>query len=161
LRDRLHETRDLEVEKLRQKWAPKLAALEERQRRAQERAERERDDYANKKLETAVSLGASVLGALFGRKLASATNVGRAASVARSAGRAAREREDIARAEEGAEAIAAQRKELEAQFQAELDALRGGVTDVERLEIAAISVAPRKGDLSVDSLALLWMPRAS
>jgi hypothetical protein len=160
LRDRLHETRDLEVEKLRRKWAPKLAALEERQRRAQERAERERDDYASKKLETAVSLGASVLGALFGRKLASATNVGRAASVARSAGRAAREREDIARAEESAEAIAAQRKELEAQFQAELDALRGGGSDVERLEIAAISVAPRKGDLSVDSLALLWLPRA-
>ena len=160
LRDRLHESRDLELEKLRQKWAPKLAALQERQRRAAERAAREQDEYSSKKLETAVSLGASVLGALFGRKLASASNVGRAASVARNVGRAARERDDIARAEESSEAIAAQLKQFEAQFQAEVEALRsaGGVDE---LEIAEISVAPRKGDLSIDSLVLLWAPRAS
>ncbi len=160
LRDRLHESRDLELEKLRQKWAPKLAALQERQRRAAERAEREQDEYSSKKLETAVSMGASVLGALFGRKLASASYVGRAASVARSVGRAARQREDIARAEESTEAIAAQLKDLEAQFQAEVAALRsaGGVGE---LEIGEITVAPRKGDLSIDSLVLLWTPRAS
>ncbi|MBM4383236.1 MAG: ATP-binding protein [Deltaproteobacteria bacterium] len=159
LRDKLHESRDLELEKLRQKWAPKLAQLQERLRRAEERAEREKDEYSSKKLETAVSMGASVLGALFGRKLASATNVGRAASVAKSVGRAARQKEDIARAEEGAEAIAAQLKELEAAFNAEVDALRtaGGV---EALEISEITVAPRKGDLSVDGVALLWVPRA-
>jgi hypothetical protein len=158
LRDKLHEGRDLDVEKLRQKWAPRLAALQERHRRALERAEREKDDYSNKKLETAVSLGASVLGALFGRKLASATNVGRAASVARSVGRAAREREDIARAEEGADTIAAQLKDLEAQFQSEVEALRAG-GGVEQLEIAEVTVSPRKGDLSIDSQVLLWLPR--
>jgi hypothetical protein len=160
LRDKLRESRDLELEKLRQKWAPKLAQLQERLRRAEERAEREKDEYSSKKLETAVSMGASVLGALFGRKLASASNVGRAASVARSVGRAARQREDIARAEEGAETIAAQLKELEAAFNAETEALRaaGGV---ESLDVSEISVAPRKGDLSVDSLLLLWVPRAA
>jgi len=159
LRDRFHQSRDLEIEKLRQKWAPRLATLQERHRRARERAEREKDDYSSKKLESAVSLGASVLGALFGRKLASATNVGRAASVARSVGRAAREREDIARAEESAEAISAQLNELEAQFQAELEALRGERNDVAQLDFTEIAISPRKGDLSVDSLVLLWMPR--
>jgi hypothetical protein len=105
-------------------------------------------------------MGASVLGALFGRKLASATNIGRAASVAKSVGRAARQKEDIERAEEGAEAIAAQLKELEAAFQAEVDALRaaGGV---EALDVSEIAVSPRKGDLSVDSLVLLWVPRSA
>jgi hypothetical protein len=160
LRDRLHESRDLAVERLRQKWAPKLAALQERRRRALERAERERDDYASRKLETAVSMGASVLGALFGRKLASAANVGRAAGALRSVGRAAREREDIARADESAEALAAQLQQLEAQFQAETRALReaGGV---ETLEIAELRVPPRKADLAVDSLVLLWVPRST
>jgi hypothetical protein len=159
LRDRMHQSRDLELEKLREKWAPKLAALQERRRRTQQRAEREKDDYSSKKLETAVSLGASLMGALLGRKLASATNVGRAASVARSLSRAAREREDIARAEESAEAVGAQLKEMEAQLQAELDALRSGASDVAQLEIGEVRVAPRKGDLSVDSLVLLWLPR--
>jgi len=161
LRDQLHQSRDLEVERLRQKWAPRLAALQERHRRAQERAEREKDDYSNKKLETAVSLGASVLGALFGRKLASATNVGRAASVARSVGRAARERDDIARAEEGAESIAAQLAELEGQLQAELEALRSARSDVDQLDLTEHAIAPRKGDLAIDSLVLLWTPRPS
>jgi hypothetical protein len=161
LRDKLHENRDVELEKLRQRWAPRLAALAERQRRAELRSERERDDYASRKLETAVSLGASVLGALFGRKLASAANVGRAASAARSAGRVAREREEVERAEQGAEAVAAQLKELEAQFQAEVDALRSGASDVAQLEIAELAIPPRKGDLSVDALALLWVPRGA
>jgi hypothetical protein len=158
LRDRLRESRDLELERLRQKWAPKLRALEERLRKAQERRRREQDEYASKKLESAVSMGASVLGALFGRKLTSAANVGRAASAAKSLGRAARQRDDIARAEEGADALAAQLKALEAEFQAEVERLRaaGGV---EELEIAEIQLAPRKADLSVDSLVLLWVPR--
>jgi hypothetical protein len=75
-------------------------------------------------------------------------------------GRAARQRDDIARAEESTEAIAAQRKDLEAQVQAEVEALRsaGGVDE---LEIGEITVAPRKGDLGIDSLVLLWTPRAS
>ncbi|MFI5321725.1 MAG: ATP-binding protein, partial [Myxococcota bacterium] len=160
LRERNRQSRDFELEKLRQKWAPRLAALQERHRRALERADREQDEYASKKLETAVSLGASVLGALFGRKLASATNVGRAASVAKSVGRAARQREDIERAEESAEAIAAQQKELESEFQGEVDALRSG-GDVDALEISDLTVSPRKSDLSIDSLVLLWTPRAT
>jgi hypothetical protein len=159
LRDAQHESRDLALEKLRRRWAPKLAALQERQRRAVERAERERDDYSSKKLETAVSLGASVLGALLGRKLASATNVSRAASVARSASRAAREREDSLRAEQGAETVAAQLRELEAQFQAEVLALRSATADGARIDVAELAIAPRKGDLSIEELVLLWVPR--
>jgi hypothetical protein len=158
LRDRFHQAATSRSRSCARSGA-RLATLRERQRRAQERAEREKDDYSSKKLESAVSLGASVLGALFGRKLASATNVGRAASVARSVGRAAREREDIARAEESAEAISAQLDELEAQLQAELEVLRGERSDVAQLDFTEIAISPRKGDLSVDSLVLLWMPR--
>jgi hypothetical protein len=160
LRDRLRESRDLEVEKLRQKWAPKLAALQERHRRALERAEREKNQYEGQRLQAAVSLGASVLGALFGRKLASTANLGRAASAARGIGRAAREREDIGRAEESAASVAEQLQQMEAQFRSEADALRAQSGDVDQLEIAQLSIAPRKGDLSVDSLVLLWTPRA-
>jgi TPR repeat protein len=160
LADRLRESRDQELERLRKAWAPKLAALEERVRRARERTAREQDQYASKKLETAVSIGASVLGALFGRKLASATNANRAASVARSASRAAREREDVTRAEETAEVLAQARTELEAQFQAELERVRGA-GGVEQLELTELRVAPRKSDVSVDRLLLAWIPRVA
>ncbi|MEZ4292616.1 MAG: hypothetical protein R3E53_19590 [Myxococcota bacterium] len=100
LADLVHADRDLEIEKLRKKYAPKLARLQERIARAQDKVEREEEQYADRKTQTVVSLGATLLGAVFGRKLGSAGNIGRAASTMRRAGRAARERADIGRAED-------------------------------------------------------------
>ena len=82
------ERRDREVEELRRRYAPKIAALEERIRRGQERVEREQSQLGGARLDTAMSIGATVLGALFGRKLASVTNVTRARSTMRGASRA-------------------------------------------------------------------------
>jgi hypothetical protein len=78
LRHVLRERRDLELEKLRKRYTPKLARLQDRIRRAEQRVEREQDQQRQQKLQTAVSLGATVLGALFGRRVASVGTVGRA-----------------------------------------------------------------------------------
>ena len=84
------------IEKLRKKYAPKLARVQERIDRAQEKcAEREEEQYKDRKTQTIVSFGATVVGALFGRKLGSVGNVGRAASAVKGASRAAREKADI------------------------------------------------------------------
>ena len=45
-----------------------------------------------------ISIGSTILGALLGRKLTSASSVGRATTAARGASRAGRERGDIQRA---------------------------------------------------------------
>ena len=103
-----------------------------------------------------ISIGTSVVGALFGRKLASRTNVGRAASAARSIGRAADERGDVARAGERVEQLRARMAEIEAQGQQEIDALGAGAAA--DAPLAELRIAPRKGDLEVEPLVLVWTP---
>ena len=157
LADFVREERDRTIEKLRQKYAPKLAALEERIDRAQEKVVRESEQYADKRNQAALSFGATVIGALFGRKLTSATNVGRAASTIRGASRAARERGDIARAEERAETVAQRLADLEAELKRELAAAEraaeGHVIEIEPLRISAT-----KSDLAIETIALVWAP---
>ncbi len=157
LADLVREERDRTIEKLRQKYAPKLATLEDRIDRAQEKVERETEQYADKRNQAALSFGASVIGALFGRKLASATNVGRAASTIRGASRAARERGDIARAEARAETVAQQLADLEAELKSELAAAEREA-EARVIEIEPLRISATKSDLAIETLALVWAP---
>jgi hypothetical protein len=108
-------------------------------------------------MQTAISVGATVLGALFGRKLGSIGSVGRATTAARGAGRAARERGEMARAEDDAEALAQQLGELEAEFAEQLEAVRERLSGRE-VVCEELAIHPRKSDLSVDRVALVWTP---
>jgi hypothetical protein len=157
LRQLLHERRDLEIEKLRKRFAPKLRRIQERIRRAETRVAKEQSQYQQQKMQTAVSLGATVLGAIFGRKLTSVGNVGRATTAARGAGRAARERGDIARAQENVEALRAQLVELEREFEESLEDARTDV-DATVLELEEFAIRPKKADISVERVALVWTP---
>jgi hypothetical protein len=157
LRQQLHERRDLDVAKLRKRFGPRLARLKERIRVGEERVAREESQYGQQKLQTAVSLGATVLGALFGRKLGSVGNVGRAATTARGAGRAARERGDVARAQAKVEGLRQQLAELEQEFEDAVEKLHSDVDDA-ALTREELAVRPRKTDLSIDRIALVWRP---
>lgn len=152
----MREQRDLEVEKLRKKYAPQLATLQEKLRRAEERVEREKAQAAQQTVQTAISLGATVLGALFGRKIASVGNIGRAATTARGASRAMREREDVGRAADNLAAVQQQLADLQAQFDAETATLQQG-TDASGLTVNRTPIRPRKSDITVTSVALAWV----
>jgi hypothetical protein len=149
------EARDLALAKLRERYAPKLARLRERIEAAEQRTEREREQYEEKRTQSVISIGTTLVGALFGRKLGSATNVGRATTAARGVSRAARERGDIARAEERAEDLRAELAALEQELARDTSELDTAAPDptVTRLEIA-----PRKSDLDVERVALVWVP---
>jgi len=54
------------VDALRKKYQGKLSALEDRERRALQKVEREKAQVSDKTLSTALSVGGSLLGALFG-----------------------------------------------------------------------------------------------
>jgi hypothetical protein len=83
--------------------------------------------------------------------------MGRATSTARGVGRAARERDDIARAEENRATLAEELARLQAELEAEVSALeRAG--DPSRLALEPVSVKPRKSDVRVESVNLVWLP---
>jgi hypothetical protein len=156
LRDALRESRDAAVEKLRAKFAPQLATLRDQIARAEHRVDAEREQYAAKKMDTVISIGTSVVGALFGRKLASHTNVGRAATAMRGIGRAADERGDVGRAEERVEQTRAKLAELEQRCQEEIAALEARSADGVAFE--EVRIPARKADLDVEALVLVWTP---
>jgi hypothetical protein len=151
------EQRDLQIEKLRKRYVPKLASIEERIRKAEERVDRERSQLKDQTFQSAISFGSSIVGALFGRKLASRLNIGRAASSMRSAGRVQRERGDVSRAEDNVEALQEKRAELEAGLQEQIQQIEEGAQPG-ALEIESIDVQPRKSDIEVGEVMLLWTP---
>ncbi|MCA8970409.1 MAG: ATP-binding protein, partial [Planctomycetes bacterium] len=157
LSQRARELRDEKVEQLRAKYAPKLERLEDRIRDQERRVEKEEAQYSDRKLDTAVSIGRTILGALFGRKVASAGNVGRAATSVRSASRAAKEKADIAHAEDKLEDLKKDLEELETEFQ---DATRELEQElrVEALELDEKTVRPKKSEIDVSRVNLVWLP---
>jgi hypothetical protein len=152
-----HEKRDLEIEQLRKKYAPKLARLQERMRKSQVRVDKEKSQYTQQKMQTAVSVGATLLGALFGRKAVSTSTIGRATTTMRGVGRAAREREDIARAQQEVQVIQQKLLAMEEEFKAEVAGAREDFHP-EDIELNEIRIRPRKGDLSVGNFSIVWTP---
>lgn len=149
------EVRDEEVERLRKKYAPKQAALQEKLRRAQQAVQRETEQASGAKLQTAISFGATLVGALLGRKAISASNVGRATTAARSVGRSMKESDDIARAQETAGAMEAQIRELEDELAAETAALQAS-TDVVNEKLEPLVLKPKRGNVAIKIVALVW-----
>ena len=79
------ERRDFELERLRRRYGSKTNTLRQRLMRAQQRIDREQESYSQQKVQTAVSVGATLLSALMGRKPVSVGTLGRASSAARQA----------------------------------------------------------------------------
>jgi Skp family chaperone for outer membrane proteins len=150
----LREHRDAEVTKLRQKHAAKLKSLEERLRKASDRVEREKSQYSQRKLDTAISIGTSVLGAIFGGRSTAAT---RAGSAARSAGRVFSEQGDVARAGENLEALTAERDALLATIEQEVQSLAASL-DPASVALEKVRIAPRKSDIAIGRVAVAWEP---
>jgi hypothetical protein len=153
----IRETRDACVERLRQQYAARLAALQEQIRRAAERVDREKSQLTQQKMQTVISVGATVLGALFGRKLASATNLGRAASTVSKAGRIGRESDDVSRAEDSAEVLQQRLQDLQAECEQAIAKL-GDSLDASSVTIRSVEVAPRKADIAIGKVGLAWCP---
>jgi hypothetical protein len=151
------EKRDQQVERLRQKYAPKIAALQDRIRRAGLTAEREKSQATQQKLQTAISFGAAILTALTGRKALSQSTLGRAATTARGAGRTLKESQDVARAEENVQALQKQLDDLQALMEQETAEVgAGGGPLAEELE--RCEVRPKKTDIAVSVVSLAWYP---
>jgi hypothetical protein len=154
----LKEWRDEQMDKVRSKQAAKLSTLVDRIERARQKVEREKAEAKNQSLQTYVSIGSAVLGALLGRKKASATNIGRAATSMRSASRAARQQADVAHAEESLTVLEEKRAALEAEIEEDLERIRLESAP-ERIALETIEIPARKADIAVDDVVLAWVPR--
>ncbi len=157
LRHTAREQRDLLVEKLRARYASRFVTLEDQIRRAEQRIEREKSQKSQKTLSAAVSIGSSILGAMFGRKLNSSANVGRAGTAIRSASTMAKESADVRHAQETYNAAIRKRDELNAQVEADAQKIQDQF-DPDLMEFEQLEITPRKADLTISRVALVWLP---
>jgi hypothetical protein len=151
------EQRDEMAETLRKKYAPKIAALQERIRRAQAAVEREKEQARQQQAQAAISIGATLLGAFTGRKITSASTLGKATTAMRGISRSAQQSGDVGRATDTVEALNQQLAALQADFeQASADLSTRIDPQTEGLD--TLTIRPKKTDIDVQLCTLVWVP---
>jgi len=153
------EWRDAELERVRDRYATRLATLDDRIVRARQKVEREKAEVRNSSLQTYVSIGSAVLSAVLGRKVASSTTVGKAATSMRSASRTARQQADVVHAEESLGTLEERRRTLADEIDLALATVRAEANP-ERMALEPIEIPPRKTDIVVEEVVLAWVPAA-
>ncbi|MBY0507002.1 MAG: hypothetical protein K2X03_24005 [Bryobacteraceae bacterium] len=153
----VRESRDAQIEALRAKYASKTNMLQDRLLRAQQAEAKQKQQSQGQWLGAAVTVGSSVLGALFGGGRRSTTDkaVAAAGKVIGSLNRARTESGDVDRASETVEAVQEHIKELEAEVQNQIDQIpaTGQAEFLETLNLKA-----KKTAITVKLVALAWSP---
>jgi DNA helicase HerA-like ATPase len=148
------ENRDAAVETLRKKYAPKLAALQTRLARAEAAVAREKEQASQARMQTVISVGSTLLGALFGRKALSSSTISKATTAARGVSRSIQEGTESATAEQNAEAVREQIAAMETEVEAESAALAATEPEFDVAE-----VRPTRTGVTVRLVALAWVPQ--
>jgi hypothetical protein len=148
------ERRDAEIERLRQKYGSKFATLERQVLAAQQKLDREREQYKEQMAQTTISSGATILGSILGRK---ASQIGRATTSARSASRAYYEKQDIERARQQLEMARSRQAEMQRQVEEEAARITSAM-DPNREIFQPIVLRPKRKDVLVQWSGLLWLP---
>ncbi len=154
----IREKRDAAVETLRAKYAPRVTRATEKMRRLQDSVAREEQQASQQKLQTAVSFGATLLGAVLGRKAVSMSTLGRATTAARGVSRSMKEAGDIAQAQERQHEAEAELKAIEAELEREVQELQSAAPEA---AIESTEIKAKKAGVDVRLVALVWKPSGS
>jgi hypothetical protein len=157
LAHKLNELRDATMDDLRARYAQKHTVIQEKARKAQQKLDKEKSQASHQMWQALIEFGTSLVAAVCGRKLTSATNVSRAATSMRSAGRVMKEREEVGHAEENVEVLQKQMADLDAQCQEEIEKVRRDAQP-ENQQLETVQLQPKKSDISVTQVVLCWTP---
>ncbi len=147
----LREQRDLETEKLRDKYEAKIKSLEKKIQTAEDRVAREQAQYEQARWSSILSVGSSILGAFVGGRRTGMS------TAARGVGRASQQHGDIARAEQSVKLLQDDLQDLENELREEIDKLTEQY-DPENVKLESSQIPPRKSDLKAEPPIIVWTP---
>jgi hypothetical protein len=150
------EKRDSLVAKLREKYQPKMAAIEEKIRVAQLKISEEEAQAKQAEMDSAIAIGATVFGAFMGRKMIGSTTVGRAATAARGVNRASKQRQDVDLARANRDELQQKLAQVEEQFKAEAQSISSRF-DSRGEVLEEVAVLPSKSGIKVNLIGLAWV----
>jgi hypothetical protein len=145
----LREERDREVAALRAKYASGIAVLQDRLRRAQATEQKQQEQASQAKINTALQIGSSLLGAFLGGGLR--TSMTKISTAGRAASRAYTESRDVGRAKETAEAVNQQLAHLQAELDAEVTSLQSSYV---LQDIDKVTIRPKKTGVVVKTILI-------
>lgn len=151
------EARDAALSRVREKYASKMITLQDRIRRAEHAVQVQSEQSTGARMGAAVSIGATIFGALLGRRAVSTGTLGRATTAARGMGRISKEAQDVARATENVAALTTQLSELETAMASDLQSVSAD-WDLSNEPFERVLVKPKRGGVSVQLVALVWVP---
>ena len=155
--DLLREKKETEADKIKERYEKKQRQLNIRLEKAYARVDKEKGDVKAKGIDTALSIGATIFGALFGRKTLSVSNANRTVRSARGAGRVLKEQGDVQRAEDAVALILEDVDALAQELQEKLSLLAVRF-DRENYDLETINITPRHSDIYDLQLHLVWEP---
>ncbi len=157
LQDAASEQRDAAIAKIRKRYASKTTTLENRLLRAEQTLSVQKEQSSKKKLDTAISFGTAILGAVLGRKKLSSGTASKMGTAIRTAGGARKESQDVARAEQTVEKVRADLDALNAELEKEIASLDTAF-DAQAEELDEIVVRAKSTDINVALTGLVWLP---
>lgn len=147
------EERDRNVDELREQYAKKIKRLEDRIESAMDKTEEQEAQASSAKLNTAISIGSSILAAFLGRKRVT-TSV---RSGSTSASRAWKEQRDVARAREKVEDLKEELAQMEQELEGEIGKVKDSIDPMTE-QFEKTRIKPLKKNITLKVCGLAWLP---
>jgi len=142
--DALNDKKERAIETLQERYGKKEKVLLDRLNRYQHNFQKQQADSTS----SAMNVGITLLGALFGKSRAS---IGRAGS------RALKERGDVGRAKERVEKVEDDLRALEDEVEDKINDLMDEF-DIDSVIIDDFQIKPRRSDIRINDIAVVWKP---
>jgi len=146
---------DEQIYKLRAGYDKKIATLKDKIRRAEEKKNTQQQQSLYQKFEAGLSFLTTLIGAMFGKKL-NQTTINQAGTTFRRMGRIGKESQDVSNSEETLTVLQQQLQDMQAQLND--DIAKVTAIDAAHLKLDEVTIRPRKTDIMVDEIALIWWP---
>ena len=125
--------------------------------RAEQTVAVQTEQSTKKKLDTAISFGTAILGAVLGRKKLSSSTASKMGTAIKSAGSARKEAADVERARQTVAKVKADLEALNAELEEEVEALDTAF-DAQAEPLDEIIVRAKSTDINVALTGLVWLP---
>ncbi|NPA59042.1 MAG: DUF87 domain-containing protein [Epsilonproteobacteria bacterium] len=152
--DKLNELKDEKLQKLQDKFEVKYNRLEDKLKRLEIKLQKEQNDVSSKTSDTIVDVGLALFGAFFGRKT-SASTLRRGASAFKKSKGVLKEKDDVKNVESLIEDVQNDIEELKTKLEDEIQKIEDTL-NVQNYEIKSIFIKPRRSDIIINDIALLW-----
>ncbi len=152
----LKERREALEKKLHDEYDKKIAALTEKIRQAEAKKDTQEQQSLYQKLTAFLSFITTLLGVLLSGKKLTKTTINQAGTSFKRLGRVSKENQDVTHAEQNLQTLQQQLQDIQTQLEAEMAKLPA--VDSNSLKLEEVTIRPRKSDITIDEIALVWRP---